>query len=193
MERIRLKLLGLSRNISQNNAYTLVLADTGEHTQIPVTIGLPEAQSIALLMENILWERPFMFQLLNMVAHEMGADLEEVFLRKVEGNQFHTDLVFRTADRRFTIDARISDAVILAVYNMCPMYTTPDILKRIGRPLSPEDVQKPAPTSVLEEFGPFPAECYSTSDLRKLVAEAVEREEYELAAKIKQIIKEREQ
>ena len=96
MEKIRLKLLGLARNISQNNAYTLVLADAQEQMQIPLTVGLAEAQAVAMLMESIFWERPVMFQLLNNFAHELGAKLEEVFLHKVENQQFFTRLLFRT-------------------------------------------------------------------------------------------------
>lgn len=124
MEKIRLKLLGLARNISQNNAYTLVLADAQEQMQIPLTVGLAEAQAVAMLMESIFWERPVMFQLLNNFAHELGAKLEEVFLHKVENQQFFTRLLFRTPEREITLDARLSDAVVLAVSNGCPIYLT---------------------------------------------------------------------
>ncbi len=193
MEKIRLKLLGLARNISQNNAYTLVLADAQEQMQIPLTVGLAEAQAVAMLMESIFWERPVMFQLLNNFAHELGAKLEEVFLHKVENQQFFTRLLFRTPEREITLDARLSDAVVLAVSNGCPIYTMPAVLKQIGRPLAGTDMPADTSSSVVAEYGPLPLESYDIPDLLHLLDRAVEREEYETAAKIQDIIKKRQQ
>lgn len=193
MEKIRLKILGLSRNISQSNAYTLVLADEQEENYIPVTIGMAEAQPIALMMECVFLDRPVMYQLLNALAYELKAKLEEVFLHRVEDRQFFTCLTYRTPKRILTIEARISDAVILAVSNACPIYTTPDILRQVGRPLTAADMPQPEPSSVVTEYGPLPLESYAMPDLLRLLDLAIDREEYETAAKIREIIKTRKQ
>ena len=48
MDRIRLKVLGLSYSMSQAGAYALILADEQDMHRIPIVIGMPEAQSIAI-------------------------------------------------------------------------------------------------------------------------------------------------
>ena len=65
MDRIRLKVLGLSYSMSQAGAYALILADEQDMHRIPIVIGMPEAQSIAIQLEKILfilrlklWKRP---------------------------------------------------------------------------------------------------------------------------------------
>ena len=54
MDRIRLKVLGLSYSMSQAGAYALILADEQDMHRIPIVIGMPEAQSIAIQLEKML-------------------------------------------------------------------------------------------------------------------------------------------
>ena len=49
MDRIRLKVLGLSYSMSQAGAYALILADEQDMHRIPIVIGMPEAQSKAFI------------------------------------------------------------------------------------------------------------------------------------------------
>lgn len=53
MDKIRLKVLGLSYSMSQAGAYALILADEQDMHRIPIVIGMPEAQSIAIQLEKM--------------------------------------------------------------------------------------------------------------------------------------------
>ena len=52
-ERIKLNVMGLSYNQIHEGAYALILAEEGGSYRIPVVIGAPEAQSIAIIIEQI--------------------------------------------------------------------------------------------------------------------------------------------
>ena len=52
MDRVKLKVLGLSYSMAQNGAYALILADEQDIHRMPIVIGMPEAQSIAIQLEN---------------------------------------------------------------------------------------------------------------------------------------------
>ena len=58
MDRVKLKVLGLSYSMSQAGAYALILADEVDTHRIPIVIGMPEAQSIAIQLEKMQTQRP---------------------------------------------------------------------------------------------------------------------------------------
>ena len=68
MDRIRLKVLGLSYSMSQAGAYALILADEQDMHRIPIVIGMPEAQSIAIQLEKMQTQRPLTHDLIKKLA-----------------------------------------------------------------------------------------------------------------------------
>ena len=58
MDRVKLKVLGISYSQVQQGAYALVLSQDGGPYRIPVIVGVAEAQSIAIKLENIIPPRP---------------------------------------------------------------------------------------------------------------------------------------
>mgnify|MGYP003298592835 CR=1 FL=1 len=73
MDRIRLKVLGLSYSMSQAGAYALILADEQDMHRIPIVIGMPEAQSIAIQLEKMQTQRP--------LTHDVGGCVASHFKR----------------------------------------------------------------------------------------------------------------
>lgn len=65
---IPLRVMGLSYNQLQNGAYALLLAQIDGPYRIPVVIGAPEAQSIAIALEGIITPRPLTHDLFNTFA-----------------------------------------------------------------------------------------------------------------------------
>ena len=75
---IPLRVMGLSYNQLQNGAYALLLAQTDGPYRIPVVIGAPEAQSIAIALEGIITPRPLTHDLMSTFAQAFGGRLEQV-------------------------------------------------------------------------------------------------------------------
>ncbi len=191
MEKVKLNVVGITYSQVQSGAYALVLSEEGGPYRIPVVIGVAEAQSIAIKMENIIPPRPLSHDLIVGLSHAYGINLDEVFLYKFENGVFLSELRFSSDDRSVNIDSRTSDAIALALRTGAPIYTTREILEKTGFVTDKADVsshkkQEQEPKQVnLKKF--------AVEELEKMMAKCVEREEYEQAAEIKKVITEKQE
>ena len=189
MEKVKLNVMGITYSQVQTGAYALVLSEEGGHYRIPVVIGVAEAQSIAIKIENIIPPRPLSHDLIVGLSHANGINLDEVFLYKFENGVFLSELRFSSEDRSVNIDSRTSDAIALALRTGAPIYTTREILEKTGFISDKLDAtstkkQEETPKEVnLKKF--------AVEELEKMLAKCVEREEYEQAAEIKRVITEK--
>ena len=132
MQRVKLKVLGISYSQTQSGAYALVLAEEKGERRMPIIIGGFEAQSIVIKLENLNPPRPLTHDLLKSFADSFGITLFEVIIDRFEDGVFFSKLVCSDGEKDFSIDSRTSDAVALALRFNCPIFTTEDILQRAG-------------------------------------------------------------
>ncbi len=83
-EKIRLKVVGLTYSQIQSGAYALILGQIDGPYRIPVVIGAPEAQSIAIELEGIIPPRPMTHDLFESFTHAFGIKLLQVYIYKFE-------------------------------------------------------------------------------------------------------------
>lgn len=189
MNRTRLKVLGLSYSMSQTGAYALILADEEDKYRIPIVIGMPEAQSIAIELEKIQTQRPLTHDLMKKLADELDAVLEEVYIYRVEMGIFYAELLYVTDKRVIKIDSRTSDAIALALRYGCPIYSSTEVIEKIGIRVTPEGEGQDDPTTVVYTTTGTEMEEYSVEELKQMLKEAIEKEEYEKASKIRDVLK----
>lgn len=177
--------------MSQTGAYALILADEQDKYRIPIVIGMPEAQSIAIELEKIQTQRPLTHDLMKKLADELDAVLEEVYIYRVEMGIFYAELLYVTDKRVIKIDSRTSDAIALALRYGCPIYSSTEVIEKIGIRVTPEGDRQDAPTTIMYTTTDSEAEMeeYSVEELRQMLKEAVEKEEYEKASRIRDILK----
>ncbi len=189
MERVKLNVFGITYNQVQAGAYALVLSEEGGKYRIPVVVGVAEAQSIAIKLENMIPPRPLSHDLIVSMSHAFGIALDEVFIYKFENGVFLSELRFSNEDRHVNIDSRTSDAIALALRTGAPIYTTREILEQTGFISDKQD------DTIKLESQPKEVNLknYAIEELEKMIAKCVEREEYERAAEIKKIIIEKQQ
>ncbi|MDE6860296.1 MAG: bifunctional nuclease family protein [Duncaniella sp.] len=195
--RVKLKVLGISYSQIQTGAYALILAQVNGPFRIPVVIGAAEAQSIALKMEGVTPPRPMTHDLFVSFAHAFGVTLRDVFIYKFEDGIFSSELTFSDGERTVTIDSRTSDAIAIAMRTNTPIYTTPEILTETGFEMETQDDSADdsdnAPSAEIEEeetTGHTPKlENYAIEELERTLARLIEREEYEEAARVAEILK----
>lgn len=194
----RLYVLGLSYSQLQSGAYALVLAEENGRRRIPVVIGVPEAQSIAIAIEGIHPPRPITHELFVSFAHAFGVKIKEVFIYRFENGVFSSEITFSDGDRTVVIDSRTSDAIAIAMRTETPIYTTEDILRTTGFVIADEDLQTEASEDTAEaEMGeestsgyhaePKP-ENFTIEQLEQTLAELIDKEEYEEAERISKIL-----
>ena len=205
-ERVRLKVLGLSYSQISNGAYALILSEINGPIRIPVVIGAGVAQAIAIWMEGIVTPRPMTHELFTSLGRAFGIELQEVFIYRFEDGVFYSELTFSDSERTVTIDSRTSDAVAIAMRTGAPIYTTRAILEETGFEM--EINPAPGSDSDSDEEGGAIAngdkdsdthpreprlENYSLEELRRTLDRLIEKEEYEEASKVSEIIRLKEQ
>lgn len=213
--RVRLRVLGLSYSQIRNGAYALILAQVGGPYRIPVVIGPSEAQSIAVRIEGITPPRPLTHDLFSSLGKAFGIELTEVFIYKFADGVFYSEMTYTDGERTVTIDSRTSDAVALAMRNGAPIFTTRQVLEETGFELDESDfnhdssesddagadtdeinVDDDSATADSHDVTPVrnpKLENYSLEELHRTLRSLIEREEYEQAARVAEIIKRKEQ
>lgn len=186
-DKVRLKVLGITYSQVQQGAYALVLEQVGGPYRIPVVVGVSEAQSIAVRLENIVPPRPMPHDIMVSMSHGFGISLDEVFIYKFDDGVFLSELRFSNDDRSIAIDSRTSDAIALSLRTGAPIYTTREILEQTGFIIPDEEIKKDEKTGE-EEPAEIRLDKLAVVELEKMLAGCVKREEYERAAEIKAVI-----
>lgn len=197
MGKVKLTVLGISYSQTQSGAYALVLSEESGNRRIPIIIGGYEAQAIAIQLEGLTPPRPLTHDLFLNFARAFGIDLIDVHIYKLEDGVFFSKLHCENGHKELFIDSRTSDAVALALRFGCPIYTTEEIIEKAGITLEVEEYNEPSTPEEPEEKDE-PRDSFSQQlrrmsldELKEMLDEAVNNEEYEKATKIRDEIKRR--
>lgn len=198
MKKVRLEIVGLSYSQTQSGAYALVLGESTGSRRLPIIIGGFEAQAIAIELEKMTPTRPLTHDLFKSFAETFSIDITEILIYNLVEGIFYAKLICTDGTRDVEIDARTSDAIALAVRFNCPIYTYEFILKSAGIVLDDESLPStdtPASQSSEESSGDPESEYKfkSTEELKNLLQNALDDEQYELASKIRDEINTRKQ
>jgi bifunctional DNase/RNase len=195
MSRKRLWIKGLSYSQTQTGAYALVLGEEGGDRTLPIIIGAFEAQSIAIALEKeINPPRPLTHDLFAQFARSFNIALKEVIIHSLKEGVFHASLICVGPDgQEEVLDARTSDAVALATRFDCPVFTYEHILEKAGVVL--DDTEERTSQKQEEQLEDLMEEVEEVEDLESLhnkLDQAVNNEDYEEAARIRDEISKRE-
>lgn len=196
MDKIELKVVGLSYSQTQTGAYALILKEGNGNRRLPIIIGGAEAQAIAIPLEKMTPSRPLTHDLLKSFLDSFGIEVDEVIIYNLVEGIFFAKIICRQNDNKLEIDARSSDAVALALRCEVPIYTHDFILSSAGILIDEEEEdladERGEPTAGVEtEPATDPEEVRSIAELEKQLDEALQKEEYEKASKIRDEINRR--
>ncbi|MBL1279678.1 MAG: bifunctional nuclease family protein [Fluviicola sp.] len=193
MDKIKLEIVGLSYSQTQSGAYALVLSEADGNRRLPIIIGGFEAQAIAIELEKMTPTRPLTHDLFKKFAVSFSVKVVEVMIYKLEEGIFYSKLICEQDGKTTEIDARTSDAIAIGVRFECPIYTSEDILASAGILLDETELEADDFMSELEEDEEKKETISSQSleDLEKQLLTAIDNEDYELASKIRDEIKNR--
>lgn len=205
MSLVKLSIKGISYSQTQNGAYALILNEVDGERKLPIVIGAFEAQSIAIALEKeIKPPRPLTHDLFKNFAERFDIVVKQVIIHKLVDGVFYSSIICERDKIEEIIDARTSDAIALALRFNAPIFTYKNILDKAGIYLktSPTDSDKENQPmeDVISNPESFSAEAesgrayikYSLQELNDLLIQAVEQEDYEKAAKIRDEISKRE-
>lgn len=101
-KRIKLSILGISFSQVQAGAYALIFAEENGIRRLPIVIGTPEAQSIAIVMEGITPPRPLSHDLMVSVWKALDVKLIEVLIHKFEDGAFFSELLLEQYGKKIS-------------------------------------------------------------------------------------------
>ena len=208
MSLVKLTIKGISYSQTQNGAYALILNEVDGERKLPIVIGAFEAQSIAIALEKeIKPPRPLTHDLFKNFADRFDIVVKQVIIHKLVDGVFFSSIICERDKIEEIIDARTSDAIALALRFSAPIFTYKNILDKAGiylqiNPTEGEktDTEKEGSLSDPEIFGEIEDsipnfENYTSTSLEELYSkleEAVQNEDYEKAAKIRDEISKKE-
>ncbi len=144
-KKTQLRIVGLSAAEIRGEAYVLILADAdGGPRRIPIVLGRPEAQAIAMVLEQVSTERPTTHDLFVSFSHAFGVHLTEMLITRFEDGVYFSELTFADEDgeRTVTMDSRTSDAIAIAMRTDTPIYASEQVMETAGFVLpEPEDFE----------------------------------------------------
>ncbi|MGR3809795.1 bifunctional nuclease domain-containing protein [Jiulongibacter sp. NS-SX5] len=199
MDKSKLEILDISPSQVQAGSFTLVLGEENGDLRLPIIIGMFEAQAIAIELENIKSKRPLTHDLFTSFAHSFDYTVEEVLITDIDEGVFFAKIICSDGIRQKNIDARPSDAIAIALRFKAPIYCVQKVLDNAGVSTSDlvgdtEKEEKPSKKVSVKVSGgksERPLSEISITELKKMLDAALESEEYEQAAKIRDEIESR--
>ena len=206
MSLVRLNIKGISYSQTQNGAYALILSEVEGERKLPIVIGAFEAQSIAIALEKeIKPPRPLTHDLFKNFADRFEITVKQVIIHKLVDGVFYSSLICERDKIEEIVDARTSDAIALALRFDAPIFTYKNILDKAGIFLKGDEAEQ-APSEkqeeeiISEELLPDDIDIksddtnykkLSLDELKTLLSQAVNNEDYEKAARIRDEISKR--
>lgn len=193
MKKIRLNVIGLQYSQTQTGAYALLLTEANGRRRLPIIIGGPEAQSIALELEKMTPSRPLTHDIFKTFAENFDIQLAEVVIYNLSEGVFFSKILFSNGEKEVEIDSRTSDAVALALRFGSPIFTYENILSSAGILIDPDSSDFGLMEEEEEENSGNEFSKIANDELEKMLQEALDDEEYEKASKIRDELKNRGQ
>lgn len=196
MKKIKLEILGLSSSQSQNGSFALVLGEADGKRRLPIIIGMFEAQAIAIEIEKIIPNRPMTHDLFKSFANSFHFHVEEILISDLKEGVFFAKIICTDGLKKTELDARPSDAIAIGLRFDSPISTYENILAEAGIVLTDEeeDEQKEKKDTKLEPKAKAKKEVpkkvddfknHSVEKLNELLKDAIKKEDYERAAKLR--------
>ena len=183
-------ILGLSTNPASGGAYALILREVNGSRRLPIIIGASEAQSIALEMEGIKPPRPLTHDLMKNIITAFGAELTDIIIDDLRDGTFFAKL---NIDNQM-IDSRPSDAIALAVRYGVQIYVASSVMDEAAFIPEEEDEEQhqtppAAPANPKQQHHQAPGKITRLEQLNQQLKEAIEKENYEKAAALRDEIR----
>jgi uncharacterized protein len=186
MKNIELNISALNASTTSAGNFVMVLQEINSSRRLPIIIGLQEAQSIAVALEQMHPVRPLTHDLFLTTIALLKATLEYVKICSIENGTYISVIVLKDSNENLIeIDSRTSDAIALAVRQNCSIFISEQLLAKMV-------VGEPAEGKIFsDKRGQL--EQYSLEELYDILANLLEKEDYESASIVRDIISKKEQ
>ncbi len=113
-----------------NNTFIVILRDEEHAEMLPIWVGKPEASSISFALEEVTTPRPMTHDLMKAVLDVVDAKVISVVISDLKDNTYYAKIHLMYEDSEYSIDARPSDAIALALRTKAPIFANEEVLRR---------------------------------------------------------------
>ena len=193
MKRKELKILGLSYSQTQIGSYVCVLSEKKGVRKIPLIIKSNDAQRIALELEGIKSDKIMTHDIVKNICDSFELDVQEVFIYSLLEGIFYTKIIMSNGLDEIEIESTVGDALSLSTLFKCPIWTTSDILNSVGVNINDDGTSLDSEIDDDNDDDDFDSyiddgikeRIISVEDLEKMMSDAIQNEEYEVAAELR--------
>ena len=167
--------------LTQSQASGIILKEKEGRRTLPIVIGEYEAQSIALALEDLKPPRPITHDLTVNLLDSVGVSIESVIISELKENTYYAIIRLQKDLETMEIDARPSDAIALAVRLGTNIFVDETVMDQAA--YIPEEKESDDKNYL------FKSAADNIDELKEQLKKAVDSEEYEKAARIRDQIK----
>jgi bifunctional DNase/RNase len=217
VEKIRLEIIGLSSSQSHTGSFALILGEVDGNRRLPIIIGMFEAQAIAIEIEKVTPQRPMTHDLFKSFANAFHFQVNEILISDLREGVFYAKLICSDGIHVTEIDTRPSDAIAIGLRFDVPIFTYEPVMSEAGILMNEDEDETDAedesneesedshldgsswdettdedskesatPSNIEFKSGSYGS--YSKEQLTKMLNDAINNEEYEKAAQIRDIL-----
>ena len=125
----KVTIAGLAMDPASNTPIILLKTEDGDKT-LPIWIGLLEATSIASALQDIQFDRPMTHDLFKNLTQKLNIQINRIDICDLRDNTFYAEIHFASDERSFTMDARPSDAIALALRYEAPIFVDERVIEK---------------------------------------------------------------
>jgi len=125
----KVSIAGMTMDPATNTPIIILKSDDDDQT-IPIWIGLLEATSIASALQNVQMERPMTHDLFKNFVDALNYDVAKIEVCDLKENTYYARIYFVSSEREFSIDARPSDAIAIALRYQAPIYVDDKVIEK---------------------------------------------------------------
>ena len=175
-----------------SKGYAVLLEEKEGGRSLPIIVGSAEAQAIALYLEGVNMPRPMTHDLLVNALENIDGEISRVLIARISKGTFFAEIeVSSPHTGEMVLDSRPSDAIAIALRTLTPIYISDEVMNAasIDNFTSESEVAE-AVTS--KDLSYEISEEAVLENLNEALEKAISEEEYEVAARLRDRIKQLE-
>lgn len=172
--KVQIGVISVAGTPSNNRIFAMIMGEKDGGRYFPIIINEAEAQSVVVQIQKISVPRPTVHDAFADYIKQSGKSLDEVFIYSVLNGVFYAHLIFSDG---LVTEARAVDAIALSLRFSCPIYTLESIIESENIVPDIESAIRRNKKNEIEILG-------------KKLEQAIQAEDYEKAARLRDAIKE---
>jgi bifunctional DNase/RNase len=114
----------------RSNMYILLLKEVNGNKTLPIWIGKPEADSIALALGKVETPRPLTHDLIKNIVEDLKLKITKIIVTEIMDNTYYALLCIENGKQETFVDSRPSDAVAVALRVRAPIFVEDAIIEQ---------------------------------------------------------------